>query len=85
VWVNDRLVPPDYEIHDGDKIRTQVVESNGFIVADVLALFNVDVKNVKSYRIIKNGQPAGFTDSLENGDELEVTFEFKTPKVEQEG
>jgi len=74
VWVNDQLVSPQYEIRDGDKVRTQVPDEQGFIVADVLRLFDIDIRKVKSYTLLKNGKKVGFTDTLEAGDE--ITFDF---------
>ncbi|HRD20915.1 MAG TPA: cell division protein FtsA [Fervidobacterium sp.] len=74
VWVNDQLVSPQYEIRDGDKVRTQVPDEQGFIVADVLRLFDIDMRKVKSYTLLKNGKKVGFTDTLEAGDE--ITFDF---------
>jgi len=53
VWVNDQLVSPEYEIRDGDKVRTQVPDEQGFIVADVLRLFDIDMHKVKSYKLLK--------------------------------
>lgn len=77
VWVNDRLVSPEYEVQNGDKIRTQLVEDHQFIVADVLTLFELDLSKVKSYRITRNGLPVSFSEPIQNGDELNVEFEFR--------
>ncbi|MEJ5257917.1 MAG: cell division protein FtsA [Fervidobacterium sp.] len=76
VLVNDQLVSPEYEIRDGDKIKTQIPDEQGFIVADILKLFNFDIKKVKSYNLLKNGEKVGFTEPLESGDE--IIFEFET-------
>ncbi len=76
VWVNDQLVSPEYEIRDGDKIRTQIPDEQGFIVADILRMFDFDHKKVKKYTLLKNGIKVGFTDPLENGDE--IIFEYET-------
>lgn len=76
VWVNDQLVTPDYEIKDGDKIRTQIPEEQNFIVADVLKLFDFDPRKVRRYTLLKNGEKVGFTDVLNSGDE--ITFEYET-------
>ncbi|MGC8903181.1 MAG: cell division protein FtsA [Fervidobacterium sp.] len=75
IWVNDHLVSPDHEIRDGDKIRTQVPEKQEFIIADVLRLFNLDPRKIKDYKLLKNGEKAGFTDTLESGDE--IIFEYE--------
>ena len=86
VWVNDQLVSPDYEIRDGDKVRTQVPDEQGFIVADVLRLFDIDLRRIKSYTLLKNGEKVGFTDPLEAGDEITFDFvlkEFESNSVEQ--
>ena len=80
VWVNDQLVSPEYEIRDGDKVRTQVPDEQGFIVADVLRLFDIDLRRIKSYTLLKNGERVGFTDPLEAGDE--ITFDFVLKEVE---
>jgi len=80
VWVNDQLVAPEYEIRDGDKVRTQVPDEQGFIVADVLRLFDIDLRRIKSYTLLKNGERVGFTDPLEAGDE--ITFDFVLKEVE---
>jgi len=80
VWVNDQLVSPQYEIRDGDKVRTQVPDEQGFIVADVLRLFDIDMHKVKSYKLLKNGERVGFTDPLSAGDE--ITFDFVLKEVE---
>ncbi|MGQ9855521.1 MAG: cell division FtsA domain-containing protein [Fervidobacterium sp.] len=76
VLVNDQLVSPEYEIRDGDKIKTQIPDEQGFIVADILKLFDLDIKKVKSYNLLKNGEKVGFTEPLESGDE--IIFEFET-------
>jgi cell division protein FtsA len=76
VWVNDQLVTPDYEIKDGDKIKTQIPEEQNFIVADVLRLFDFDPRKVVRYTLLKNGEKAGFTDILNSGDE--IIFEYET-------
>lgn len=78
VWVNDQLVSPEYEIKDGDKIRTQIPENQGFIVADILRLFDIDFRRIKSYKLLKNGERTAFTEPLENGDE--IIFEFEEIK-----
>ena len=78
VWVNDQLVSPEYEIKDGDKIRTQIPENQGFIVADILRLFDIDFRRIKSYTLLKNGERTAFTEPLENGDE--IIFEFEEIK-----
>ncbi|HPT59505.1 MAG: cell division protein FtsA [Thermotogaceae bacterium] len=80
VWVNDQLVSPQYEIRDGDRVRTQVPDEQGFIVADVLRLFDIDMHKVKSYKLLKNGERVGFTDPLSAGDE--ITFDFVLKEVE---
>lgn len=80
VWVNDQLVSPEYEIRDGDKVRTQVPDEQGFIVADVLRLFDIDLRRIKSYTLLKNGERVGFTDPLSAGDE--ITFDFVLKEVE---
>lgn len=80
VWVNDQLVSPEYEIRDGDKVRTQVPDEQGFIVADVLRLFDIDLRRIKSYTLLKNEERVGFTDPLEAGDE--ITFDFVLKEVE---
>jgi len=80
VWVNDQLVSPEYEIRDGDRIKTQIPDEQGFIVADILKLFDFDHKKVKSYTLLKNGSKVGFTDPLENGDE--IIFEYETLEEE---
>ncbi len=82
VFVNDQIVSPDYEIRDGDKIKTQIPEEQSFIVADVLKLFNFDPRKVKRYALLKNGDKVGFTDVLNAGDE--ITFEFETIESEHE-
>ncbi|MFN3329012.1 MAG: cell division protein FtsA, partial [Fervidobacterium pennivorans] len=76
VWANDQLVTPDYEIKDGDKIKTQIPEEQNFIVADVLRLFDFDPRKVVRYTLLKNGEKAGFTDILNSGDE--IIFEYET-------
>ncbi len=78
VWVNEQLVSPEYEIKDGDKIRTQIPENQGFIVADILRLFDIDLRKIKSYTLMKNGERTAFTEPLENGDE--IIFEFEEIK-----
>lgn len=78
VWVNEQLVSPEYEIKDGDKIRTQIPENQGFIVADILRLFDIDFRRIKSYTLLKNGERTAFTEPLENGDE--IIFEFEEIK-----
>lgn len=78
VWVNEQLVSPEYEIKDGDKIRTQIPENQGFIVADILRLFDIDFRRIKSYKLLKNGERTAFTEPLENGDE--IIFEFEEIK-----
>lgn len=76
VWVNDQLVSPEYEIRNGDKIRTQLTDDQGFIVADILKVINFDPRKIKNYTLYKNGRKTGFTDSLENGDEIVFEYEL---------
>ncbi|MGB9614087.1 MAG: hypothetical protein ACPL3B_01110, partial [Fervidobacterium sp.] len=54
---------------------TQVPEKQEFIIADVLRLFNLDPRKIKDYKLLKNGEKAGFTDTLESGDE--IIFEYE--------
>jgi len=81
ILVNDQLVSPEYEIRDGDKIRTQIPEEQNFIVADILKLFDFDPRKVKHYTLLKNGEKVGFTDILNSGDD--ITFEFELIDEEQ--
>ncbi|MFN6991824.1 MAG: cell division protein FtsA [Fervidobacterium sp.] len=76
VWVNDQLVSPDYEIKNGDRIKTHVPDEQGFIVADILRVFNVDPKRVKRYTLLKNGEKVGFTDPLNSGDDIIFEYEL---------
>lgn len=76
VWVNDQLVSPDYEIRNGDRIRTYVPDEQGFIVADILRVFNVDPKRVKRYTLLKNGEKVGFTEPLNSGDDIIFEYEL---------
>lgn len=76
VWVNDKIVSPDYEIRNGDKIRTHIPEEQGFIVADILRVFKIDPKQVRSYTLLKNGEKVGFTEPLNSGDEIIFEYEI---------
>ncbi len=74
--VNETVVSPEYIIKNGDKIKAVVPDEQNFIVADVLRLFDFDIRKVKKYKLLRNNEPAGFTDPLEPGDEIIFEFEL---------
>ncbi|QTA37968.1 cell division protein FtsA [Thermosipho ferrireducens] len=75
--VNGVIVSKEYQIKNGDKIYSTVSEESGIIVADILQLFDIDLRKVKTYRLLKNGKNAYFTELLEDGDEITFTYELK--------
>ncbi|WP_232618031.1 hypothetical protein [Thermosipho africanus] len=75
--VNGVIVSKEYEIKNGDKIYSTTPEDSSIIVADIFAYLDVDLKKIKSYQLLKNGQTAFFTEPLQDGDEVIFTYELK--------
>lgn len=76
--VNGVIVSKEYEIKNGDKIySTTPPEDSSIIVADIFTYLDVDLKKIKSYQLLKNGQTAFFTEPLQDGDEIIFTYELK--------
>ncbi|ABR31751.1 cell division protein FtsA [Thermosipho melanesiensis] len=76
--VNGVLVSKEYEIKNGDKIySTYSEDGGGIILADIFSKLNVNLKNIKTYKLLKNGKDAYFTEPLSDGDEIIFTYELR--------
>ncbi len=67
VMVDGNYIPSDSPLLDGMNI---VCDDYKPIVADVLALVNFDLRRVKDYTLLVNGNKANFTQELCDGDEV---------------
>ncbi len=81
--VNETVVSPEYLIKNGDKIKAVIQDEQNFIMADVLRLFDLDIRKIKRYTLLKNNQPSGFTEPLEPGDEIIFEFELFEENVKK--
>ena len=75
--VNGVVAGENYVIRDGDRINYRSSEESGFIVADVLKKFDIDIKNVRDYVLEKNHEETSFTSKLNEDDEVTFTWTMK--------
>ncbi|HCZ06484.1 MAG TPA: cell division protein FtsA [Thermotogae bacterium] len=70
---NGDTIDMDTPVEDGMVLETRL-ERRLPLVVDLLARRTIDLSKVKDYRILVNGEPAEFTKTLNDGDE--VIFEY---------
>ncbi|WP_078555523.1 cell division protein FtsA [Bacillus alkalicellulosilyticus] len=64
-------------VQNGDYFRTEFLETSPFIFQDLFRYVDVDVTPTGNSKllVLKNGENAGFSDTIETGDNLEVRME----------
>ncbi|MCD7032731.1 pilus assembly protein PilM [Metabacillus sp. GX 13764] len=76
VYRDDIQLRPEQTIQLGDHLSYQSKEVTDFIFQDVFVYADSSISRASgtSFTLLKNGQPAGFADPLNSGDQLVLTF-----------
>lgn len=69
--VNDIPASKEQILHDGDKIEYKQVDKSKFILADIFRIYQPpELDNCRQVVIKVNGEPAGYTQPLKDGDQI---------------
>lgn len=62
-------------LNHGDELTMTEQNVRAFIFQDIFRYTDINFGNVKSYKVLRNGQPANFQEQIIHGDQLQIIFE----------
>ncbi|NLM68708.1 MAG: pilus assembly protein PilM [Firmicutes bacterium] len=78
VQVNGEPGALEQAVKDGDRIEYQPQPDTRFILADIFRVYQPEqLDQVKQVKFWLNGQPAGYTDYIKDGDQIELKIDHK--------
>ena len=78
VLLNGKPGSLDQAVRDGDRIECQPQAKTRFILADIFQVYQPHrLQHIKQIKFLINGQPAGYTDEINNGDRIQLEIDHK--------
>ncbi len=79
VLVNGKPGTLDQAVEDGDRIEYQAQPKARFILTDIFRVYQPEqLDQVKQIKFVLNGKPAGYTDPINDGDQIELLIDHKS-------